>query len=256
MRTGWIPNQHGAWAMLVLPYVLGVIMAVQAGVAGWYLLPLFGFWMIGYFCFHATSLWLKAAPRKKPTYLRPMVTYAAIAAVLGVVTLLLGGLPMAWWVLPYLPLMLPALWLAAQRNERATIGGALTVAAASMMALVARWPHPTQAFAPGAGDPRPFLVAAYLFAYFFGTVLYVKTNIRERGSRGYLVASIAWHAAWTLVAAILAGLGIMPWWWAVFFAAITVRAAVVPRLRWTAKKLGFVEVGFSTALVLLFLVWP
>ena len=35
----------------------------------------------------------------------------------------------------------------------------------------------------------------------------------------------------------------------VFFAATTVRAALVPRRRWTAKRLGIVEAAFCVVLV-------
>ena len=44
---GWIPNQHGAWAMLVLPFLLGVslrltdLAAGRASGSGWFLAPLF-----------------------------------------------------------------------------------------------------------------------------------------------------------------------------------------------------------------------
>lgn len=254
-RNGWVPNQHGAWAMLVTPFLFGLVLAVRAGAAGWWLAPLFACWMLGYFAFHDASLWLKAAPRKRPTYVRPLLTYAAASGAAGVLTLALGGWAMALWALAYLPLLLPALWLASRRRERATVGGALTVAAASLMTLVARFPDPRTLLAPGAPWLYPALVAALLFAYFFGTVLYVKTNIRERGSRGYLLASVGWHAAATLVTAALAAAGALAWWWAVFFAATTVRSAVVPRLGWSAKKLGFVEVGFTTFLAVCFLLW-
>ena len=118
------------------------------------------------------------------------------------------------------------------------------------MALVVRFPDPRTL--PGSDWLDPVLVSGGLFAYFFGTVLYVKTNIRERGSRGFLAASIGWHAAATLLAALLASGGVLPWWWTAFFAATTLRAAWVPRLGWTAKRLGLVEVAFTAALACAF----
>lgn len=255
MRSGWIPNQHGAWAMLLVPFGCGAVLAGRAGTAGWWLLPLFCCWILGYFAFHAASLWLKAAPRRRPTYVRPLLTYGSASAVTGAFTLLLGGAGMALWILPYLPLLLPALWLASLRRERATLGGALTVAAACLMTMVARFPDPRILLASGAAWMPPTMIAACLFAYFFGTVLYVKTNIRERGSRGYLLASIMWHGCAT--AATLAGTlaGLLAWWWPLFFFAMTLRAALVPRLRWSAKKLGLVEVGCTMVLAACFLIW-
>lgn len=252
--TGWVPNQHGAWAMLILPFVVGVVLRARAGDLQAYLVPLFAFWMLGYFTFHAVSQWLKAPPKRRPALVRPSVVYAASATVAGLTTLALAGWPILGWAPLYLPLLLPALWLASRRQERATLGGALTVAAASLMTLVARFTSPTELGHP-LDDPATAAALAAtvgLFAYFFGTVLYVKTNIRERGSRGYLAASVLWHAGATALAlagTLLTGLA---WWWPAFFALTTVRAAVVPRLTpaWTPKRIGFLEVGFSSAALL------
>ena len=249
-RTGWVPNQHDAWAMLVTPFGFGLVLAVRAGTAGGWLVPLFACWILGYFAFHDASLWLKAAPARRGRYVPPLLTYAGASAVAGLVSLAWAGWALAWWALAYLPLLLPTLWLASRRQERATVGGALTVAAACLMALVVRFPDPRTR--PGSDWLDPVLLSGGLFAYFFGTVLYVKTNIRERGSRGFLAASIGWHAAATLLAALLASGGVLPWWWTAFFAATTLRAAWVPRLGWTAKRLGLVEVAFTAALACAF----
>ena len=249
-RTGWVPNQHGTWAMLVTPFGFGLVLAVRAGTAGGWLVPLFACWILGYFAFHDASLWLKAAPARRGRYVPPLLTYAGASAVAGLVSLAWAGWALAWWALAYLPLLLPALWLASRRQERATVGGALTVAAACLMALVVRFPDPRTL--PGSDWLDPVLLSGGLFAYFFGTVLYVKTNIRERGSRGFLAASIGWHAAATLLAGLLASGGVLPWWWTAFFAATTLRAAWVPRLGWTAKRLGLVEVAFTAALACAF----
>lgn len=55
----------------------------------------------------------------------------------------------------------------------------------------------------GARGAGVLLAAALLLAYFFGTVRYVKTMIRERGRRGYVVASVGYHALITAVALVL-----------------------------------------------------
>lgn len=249
-KPGWLPDQHGAWAMLVVPFALGASEAVRAGTAGWWIAPLFAFWMLGYFAFHAASGWLKAAARRRPAYVRPVLTYGLASAAMGIVTLTCGGDAMAGWALAYLPLLLPALWLASRRRERATLGGALTVAAACLMTLVVRFPHPAALLAAGPDAVRPLLLTGALFAYFFGTVLYVKTNIRERGSRAFLIASVGWHATATVAAAALAASGMLPRWWAAFFAATTVRATYVPGRGWTPKRIGLTEAGFCVVLLL------
>ena len=259
-HAGWIPNQHGAWAMLVLPFLLGVslrltdLAAGRASGSGWFLAPLFVCWMVGYFAFHAASGWLKAPRQRKQGWVGPLVTYGAISGVAGVVTLLVGGWQIAAWAPAFVPLLLPALWLAAQRNERATIGGALTIAAASLMIPIAR--HPWVADAVGPGTLPTWLLTGLVFAYFFGTVLYVKTNIRERGSKPWLVASIAYHGVCAIIAAALAGNGLVPWWWTPFFLLATLRAWHIPGRTWSAKHIGFLEIGMSSLLLLCFALWP
>lgn len=243
---GWVPQQHGAWAMLIVPFLLGLIAAARIGAVGWGHLTLFVFWMLGYFTFNAASGWLKAAVRQRPKYQRPIMAYALLSAVFGVATLGLVGLRPLMWILVFLPLVLPALWLASRRRERATIGGLLTVAAASLMLPVARY------LLPSSTSDWPTIAATtgIVFGYFFGTVLFVKTNIRERGSRGFLVASIAWHVLLLAAAVLLVALGLAPWWWTPVLGFVLARTIVVPPMRLRPMPLGLIEVGVCSAILL------
>ena len=237
--------------MLVVPFFSGVILRAAQSELRPHLITLFAFWMLGYFTFNAASQWLKAAPKRRPNFVKPVLVYGAASAVMGVLTLVLAGWPLLAWVPAFLPFLLPALWLAAQRNERATLGGALTIAAAALMTLVARYDSP-MAMASDASWLHNLVVTAGVFVYFFGTVWYVKTNIRERGSQKFYVTSIAWHAGNTLVAAVLAAAGMVGWWWTAFLAATTVRAAWIPKIepRVTPLKIGLLEITLSTLLLL------
>ncbi|QLQ15057.1 MAG: YwiC-like family protein [Micropruina sp.] len=250
---GWVPNQHGAWAMLLGPYLAGVILRLRD--ADWqpYVIPLLACWLLGYFAFHAASLWLKAAPARRGRYRPALITYAAFSGTAGLLTLLLAGPGLAGWALPFVPLLVPALWLAWRRNERAVTGGGLTVAAASLMALVARFASPSEFLAawPGSAAQRAVALALVLFGYFFGTVLYVKTMIRERGRPEWLAASLGWHGALTLAALVWAWPAGGPgaWFWTGFFALTLVRSWTIPRLARTRpitpKTVGLIEVAFS-----------
>jgi hypothetical protein len=70
MSTRWVPNQHGAWAMLAGPLLVGIL----AGGAAWVHLPLTVLWFLGYFAFFAAARWLKSRRRRR--YLGPVVVYA------------------------------------------------------------------------------------------------------------------------------------------------------------------------------------
>ena len=251
---GWVPNQHGAWAMLVVPFLLGTYLRLRDGEPGWFLIPLFACWMLGYFAFNAASGWLKAPQKRKHQWVKPLAVYGATSVVSGLIALLLAGWPLLTWAPAFVPLLLPALWLAAQRNERATVGGGLTIAAASLMVPIARHPNALDALRPEAGPT--WLLTLLVFAYFFGTVLYVKTNIRERGRPEWMVASVAYHGAWAILTVPLAFAGLAAWWWPLFFLLCTVRAWLIPGRHWSAKHIGFLEVGMSTQLLVCFAIWP
>lgn len=247
----WIPQQHGAWAMTILPFLLGAIAAARAEVLGFAHLTLFLCWMVGYFAFHAASGWLKASPRRRGRYVAPLVTYGAVSATAGLATVALAGWRILPWALAFLPLVVPALRLAGHRRERATIGGALTIAAASLMVPVARY-----LLDPSwAGWPQIAALTGAVFGYFFGTVLFVKTNIRERGVRAFTVASVAWHAVLLLAATALAWAGLLPWWWVPVLAFVLARAVVVPPMRLRPMALGMIEMAVCTVILALTLLW-
>ena len=67
-----------------------------------------------------------------------------------------------------------------------------------------------------------------LFGYFFGTVLHVKSLIRERGNTRMAAASTAWHLAWT-VATFPAWGATTSWAWTILFAVATLRTTALTR---------------------------
>jgi hypothetical protein len=225
---GWVPNQHGAWAMLASPLLVGAV----AGGLAWVHVPLAAFWFAGYFAFFATSLWLKA--RRRPRYWPPVRAYAIVAASLGVVTLAAQPGLAAWAPLFLVPLGV-GLYAAANRRDRDLFMGLATVAGSALMTVVA--------YAAGTGDDfrRAWLLAFVQFLYFGGTVFYVKSVIRERGSVRFRRLSVGVHAASTLVVLIFAP------WLALVFAVLTVRAAVVPRLSASPKQIGIGEIVATVA---------
>lgn len=245
--SGWVPQQHGAWAMLIAPFVLGAGLQIRDAGWSWHLLALFGAWMLGYFTFAAASLWLKS--HRKARFVRPMVTYGVAAGVLGLLALLAVGPALLWWGVVYGPLTAVTLWLVAHKKERSTLSGLLTIAAAALMAVTAAHPVPAGALRPGAGSA--WWLAAIAFAYFFGTVPYVKTLVRERGHRSWVIGSVVYHAAATALAAVAALGGLLSWWWTGFFVLLTARALLVPALgpmsgrTVSPKHAGFGEVGVT-----------
>ena len=242
LGPGWVPNQHGAWAMILLPLGVG---AVHAGARWWHLLLLVT-WLVAYLAFFAAGLWLRAHRRAK--YVPAVRAYAVATALLGTATVLTAPEPLHLlrWGVVYAPLLAVSLRASWVRADRSLLNDAVTVLAASLMAVVAHATVPGPVWLPGGAD-EAWALAAVLLGYFLGTVLYVKTMIRERGNRAMYAASVGYHAALVPAVALF-------WpWLAALFAALAVRAAVVPRV-WpgaSPRMVGFGEVAASVTLGLL-----
>jgi len=113
---------------------------------------------------------------------------------------------------------------------------------------------PSAAYVSGAFDPPR--VAAYTLvaaAYLVGTVLVVRSVIRQRGNTSFAVGSIAFHVALVVAAAVL-----LPPAWAVVAAGLALRAAALPwvqrRRAGTAHPLRPVQVGAVEAVAAIALV--
>ncbi len=225
---GWVPNQHGAWAMLATPLLVGIL----AGRLRWVNLPLAAFWVVGYFAFFATGLWLKS--RRRARYLPPVRAYGLAAAVLGATTLALDPALIRWAPL-FVPPLAVGLVASARRDDRALVSGLATTLGSCLMTPVA--------YAAGHGTdwPRAWVLAGVLAAYFGGTVVYVKTMIRERGSRPHLWLSIAWHAVATVAMVWVS------WPLVAIFALLTARAITFPGHPMTPKRVGLVELAATIA---------
>lgn len=229
---GWIPNQHGAWAMLAAPLLVGII----SGGPTWAHIPLTAFWFAGYFAFFATSLWLKS--RRRPRYWPPVRAYGIATAALGLVVLAIQPRLAIWAPVFVLPLGV-GLAAAAARHDRDLLAGLTTVVGSCLMTVVA---HDAGA---GHVDRRAWELAAVLALYFLGTVFYVKSAIRERGNSGFLALSVGFHLVATVAVTWIA------WPLGVLLLALTVRAAFVPRLDVTPRQLGFGEIASTVAVAAL-----
>ena len=231
----WVPNQHGAWAMLTGPLLVGI----AAGGAAWVQLPLTLAWFLGYFAFFAAGLWLKSG--RKQRFGPPVLVYSLACVPAGVAVLVMDP-SLVRWVPSFAPLLVIGLVLAAERKDRSLASGLATTAAASLMTAVA------YDAGPGTDWARAWLLTGVMALYYVGTLLYVKTMIRERGNRVYEIASVAWHA----VAA--AALVPVSWWLAAVFALLTVRAYAAPRLRLTPKRVGLGELVLNVLVVVVALI--
>lgn len=250
-QQGWMPRAHGVWAMLIVPFVTGVVLRSRVAPLDAWLIPLALAVLAAYLCFNALTLWLRAAPARRGTYTRPVLAYGAVAAAFGTLALLMGAWPILAWLPVALPFVALAVWLAAQRKDRAVASGFATIALAVGMGLVVRFVTPGGLLDAWPAAARDVLIIVAQFGYFFGTVWHVKALIRERGRRRARLRSIAWHLGATLAAVSGAVTGWASPLWIAFFAVTTGRTwwmthpEVAPRIK--PIQIGIMEITLSVA---------
>lgn len=227
VKKAYLPTQHGAWAMLALPYLLG--LAAAASVRPQHAL-LFACWLLAYLLSYPLLQWIRT--RKAERYKHPVLLYGGLLLPLGV-WLAFDAPELLWYALALAPLFLINLYFARANNERALTNDlAAVVMFCSIVFPVVHL---------GGGDLQSRALDMFVLStlYFAGTVFYVKTIIRERNNPRYYAYSLAYHAAAGAAAAVL-----VDWRFAFVFFALLLRAAVIPKLGFTPKRTGLTEFLF------------
>lgn len=237
-----VPTQHGAWAFMVVPLVLASVL----GATSWFGLVFAVAWVAAYpasyFGGRALIYRIRRGEwsRKARTELTAALPWAIVAAVLAAalvihqpLLLVAGiGIGVIWAI------SLRLTWLG---RERGIANDVLLVVLASTAPLL-MW-------LAGASAPLPampsgiWLASLLSLLFFLGSVLHVKSLIREADDRRWHVASIAYHAV------VVIGVGFISPWLLLPFGAALLRTIVMrPPLR--PGVIGAVEAGVSVLLVI------
>jgi hypothetical protein len=216
--------------MLLLPWLAGVLTAGFR----WLHLPLLVTWLAGYLASYYLLLAVKTGRLGRVR--TQLVVYGAPAAVLGAVILALRP-QLLWYAPAYALLFAVNVGYARRRRERALLNGLASVVQSCLMVFVCA----TVAGVPPGRLSTVFLAMA---AYFAGTVLYVKTMIRERDHAGYRRASIAYHVLAVAAMAWLSGPV------TAVFTLLLARAWLLPGRRLRPAHVGLIEIAASALLLL------
>jgi hypothetical protein len=226
-RHGWIPavpGQHGAWAFLIVPVLLGFTVCGATLTGGLFAVAWILAYPASYYLGRAVVVrwrrgsWSRLARREASEALPwtvlagiPSLALLALRPWLLWVGAVLAGL---WWV---------SVWLTRTGHERGAANDVLLVAQAAA-AVPLMWGIVVDDPALGVGDPAAgdaWTAAAICLVFFLGSVLHVKSLIRGAGDRRWALASRVFG-----VAGLAMGL-ISPWLLLPFGAAV-VRAFAVP----------------------------
>ncbi|MEK4119087.1 YwiC-like family protein [Paenibacillus sp. FSL W8-0919] len=194
-----IPREHGGWAMLIVPYMIGMTAAKPTVLH----VPLFLAWLLLYFASYPLLQSLKRKKQTSEVYWG--IGYAAAGAVFLI--------PVIWhapWMLWFAPVLLALItvniWHVVRRKERALLN--------DLCAILLFCTGGAAAYMLGGGTAGKELavVALVNVVYFAGTVFFVKSVFRERKNKRYTVYSRAYHVAAPAVPLILG----LPWLAAAF----------------------------------------
>lgn len=228
--------------MALLPAVSGMIASAFDGGRLWLTFA----WLLCYCVQFTVARWLRSRFRRR--YLPPVVAYAAALAVIGIPLVVLHPRLLIWapWYAVCAGVTFLGAWL---RRDRSLWANAASVSAASMMAaVVCAFDDPMSS----ALLPRGLALAAIVALTQYGSVLYVKTMIRERRNPRYLAASWIWHVALVILAPFVPGSSAVPL--TAISAALLARAVMLPLIgRRTHVRpivVGLVEMVFSLAVCL------
>lgn len=241
-RPAYVPPQHGAWAFLGLPVVLGALVAPWTPL----LLLLVVTWVAAYPWSYAALGLLRA--RRRERFRRPVLLWTLVVAGAGVPLLL--ARPWLVWVAAGYLVLFSVNGVYARRNDERALGNDLVLIVECTLMVPVTW-----AVAVGSGGWRPppvvnappqlWVLAVVCALVLLGSTLHVKSLIRERGDPRYAQASRL-----TALSALALAPGLAVWWglaaglWLLPpFVALAARAFVVPRLGWRPVRIGLLELA-------------
>lgn len=186
-----LPKEHGAWAMLIVPFVIGV----AAYGSNWLHIPLF----LGWFFLYLSSyplLMLFRNPNQNNKFVKWLAVYSSMGVAFLLIPLYFHRQLLALGLL-MLPLLGANLYFAKVKREREFINNLSAIAALCLGSVASIY------VAAGAWTEEAFWVWLYCVLFFGGSVFFVKTKIRERNNTGFLYYSWLYHSLLVLVPILL-----------------------------------------------------
>jgi len=219
-----LPKQHGAWAMLIIPYWLCVIAAGFQ----WVHIPFFIGW---FFIYLTTYPLLTIIKTKKPRDLLKWVYLYVSLAIIFIAIPFMYNPEIILFSIFLLPLFAFNIYFASTNNERDLLNDICAVIVFSIAGLIAGF------LSEGFISELVWVVAILSFFFFLGSIFYVKTMIREKTNITYKWVSWIYHGL-LVVVSLLFGQFII----AAAFLFSAIRAVAFYGKKITIKKVGIYEI--------------
>jgi YwiC-like protein len=177
----FLPKQHGAWAMLVIPFWLGVL---AAGDFNWLVVLLFAGW---FFLYLGTYPFLLLFKRKKKREHKWWATVYFTIAILLLFWPIFQEPKLILLGFVFLPFMLVNIYFSSENKDRAFWNDICAVIIFSCSGLAGG------ILINGQVEQLSILISLCTFLFFTGSTLYVKTMIREKTNLTYKRLSWGYH---------------------------------------------------------------
>jgi hypothetical protein len=235
-----LPKQHGAWAMLMIPFILGI----GAGEFSVMHIPLFIGWLFLYLATYPMLMFVKG--KKKTLYLKWSIIYLFIALIFLAIILIYEW-KMFYFGLTMLPFFLINTYFAKKKKERAFVNDVTAIVAFCVGGVASYY------LGTGSFDQTALFIAFLSFLFFLGSTFYVKTMIREKKSQSFRWFSWSYH----ILLLIFILLFVNPIMISLAYVPSAIRAFVCYSQKLSIMQVGILEiinsVYFLIVLLLLFI---
>ncbi|KGX86413.1 YwiC-like family protein [Pontibacillus marinus] len=220
-----LPKQHGAWAMLLVPFILGMTSSEFT----WVHIPLLIGWLGLYLSTYPILMLIKG--KKRDLHLKWTGIYMGIA-MLFLVVVLLNEWRMMIFGLFMLPLFLINIYYTKKKKERAF--------ANDVTAIIVFCVGGAASYYLGAGilDLKGWSVVLLSFLFFLGSTFFIKTMIREKKNVKFRWYSWMYHILLIVGPIIITGSFI----WMTPFIPSMIRAFFLYGKKLTIMQTGIIEI--------------
>ena len=181
MQSMVLPKQHGAWSMLLIPFLLGVI----AGMPRWEHIPLFLSWLFLYLATTPLLTFIKLKRRKK-IYLRWFLIFFALG-ISFVIYPIFTDMKLIYFGIAMIPFFLINMYFSKIKKERALANDIAAIIVFAIGGLAAYF-YGTESL-----DLVAFNIFFHTLLYYIGCTFYIKTMIREKKNIKYKYISYGYH---------------------------------------------------------------
>ncbi|WP_113927062.1 YwiC-like family protein [Bacillus sp. P14.5] len=218
-----LPKQHGAWAMLLVPFILGISESSFELPH----IPLLIGWLFLYLATYPMLMLVKG--KKKSEYVKWSAIYLGISMFM-LVTVLLFDWRMLYFGVAMIPFFLVNIYFAKKKKERAFTNDVIAIIEFCIGGLAS--------FYLGSGeiDIEGWSLLFYSFLFFLGSTFFVKTMIREKKNKTFRLYSWGYH---------LSLLAMMPIFSPAYLMVIPFIPSVVRAFVLYGRKLSIMQLGIS-----------